>query len=233
MGQVRMAENEKKASDKKPVLAKENVTELLYKKFLNVYDLSYRPGSHYYTATRRDRDNLAATKSVEELRRMQPDAVTCVLILKVDGKEPRLVLTEEFRYPVGQFLLSIPAGLLDAEDLSCGEPVFQAARRELQEETGIFLEEQDEIKMVNPLLFSSPGMTDESNAIVQITLNRKEEPAFSQSGAVGGECFDGFRLVNRKEAMELLKSGTDEDGIFYSCFTWVALMCFVTGIWSD
>ena len=86
---------------------------------------------------------------------MLPDAVSCVVILKIRGQEPRLCLSREYRYPAGHFLLSVPAGLLDPEDATEENPVFHAAARELREETGITLEESDSIRLVNPLVFRS------------------------------------------------------------------------------
>lgn len=224
---------DEKGRGEKLRLQRENVTELYQSPFLKLYDLSYEPGQHYYSATRRGRDELAALKSEEAFRSMLPDAVSCVVIIKLKGKESFLCLDQEFRYPTGQFLLSIPAGLLDEEDRGRENPVFSAAVRELREETGLCLEEGDEIRLVNPLLFSSPGMTDESNAVVQIVLNREELPTVTQEGAVGGERFDGYQLVDRRRALELLKMGTDEKGIFYSVYTWIALMCFVSGLWDE
>ena len=50
-------------------------------------------------------------------------------------------------------------------------------------------------------------MTDESNALVQIILNREEMPKVSQEGAVGTECFDGFLLLTKEEAQKILKDG--------------------------
>lgn len=216
----------------KPVLRPENVTDCFESRFIKVFDLSYEPGKHYFNATRRKKEDLTAMRSDREFREMLPDAVSCVVILRIKGSEPLLCLSREFRFPVGQFLLSIPAGLIDEEDRLEEAPVFCAAVRELQEETGILLEPSDEIKMINPLLFSSPGMTDESNAVVQILLNREELPGMTQDGAVDGEYFNGFLLVDREKAMELLKRGTDEQGIFYSVYTWIALMWFVSGMWD-
>lgn len=217
----------------KPVLKKENVRELFSSPYIKVFDLSYEPGKHYYDATRRTVDGLTALKTDEEFREMLPDAVSCVVIVKREGQEPLLCMSREFRFPAGQFLLSIPAGLLDEEDRREENPAFSAAVRELQEETGIvFQKETDEIKTISPLLFSSPGMTDESNAFVQITLHREELPEMNPEGAVGGECFDGFAYVTRERAREILKRGRDEDGIYFSVYTWMALMCFVTGMFD-
>lgn len=216
----------------KPEITKEKVKAIYENRFLKVYDLQYAEGKHYFDATRRSLDDLTAIKSEEELKKMVPDAVSCVLILKLKGKEPVLCLNKEYRFPAGQFLLSVPAGLIDKEDKEAENPAVCTARREISEETGIVLEDSDEITVINPLLFSTPGMTDESNAMVQIVVNRDEMPKMTQEGAVGGECFDGFTFVTKEEAKKLLLKGTDDRGIFYSTYTWIALMTFVSGLWE-
>lgn len=215
----------------KPVILKENIEPLFDSKFIKVFDLQYEEGKHYYDATRRPLDRLAAIKSDSEFRAMLPDAVTCVVILKVKDEEPKLLLTKEYRYPAGQFLLSPPAGLLDPEDEVEKEPVLAAAKREIQEETGIQLSDQDTLSVINPLLFSSPGMTDESNALACAVIHLEDLSALSQDGAVGSECFDGFRLLSAAQAKEILKAGKDQDGLFYSVYTWAALMYFVSDLW--
>ena len=45
----------------------------------------------------------------------------------------------------------------------------------------------DELEVINPCLFSTPGMTDESNALVKIVLNRDTLTGMSQDGAEGSE----------------------------------------------
>ncbi len=215
----------------KPILSKENIKPLFESKYIKVFDLQYGENRHYYDATRRSLENLVATKSDEEFRNMLPDAVTCVVILKIKDDEAKLLLTKEFRYPAGQFLLSPPAGLLDAEDAENTNPILSAAAREIEEETGIHVGKTDSLTVINPLLFSTPGMTDESNALVCAVIHLDNLSTLSQEGAVGSECFDGFTLLSRAEAKDILKSGRDADGLFYSVYTWAALMYFVSDLW--
>ncbi|MGN1148220.1 MAG: NUDIX hydrolase [Lachnospiraceae bacterium] len=215
----------------KPIIRKENVKSLFESKFIKVFDLEYEEGKHYYDATRRPLERIMATKSDKEFRMALPDAVTCVVILKLRGEDPKLLLSKEYRYPTGQFLLSPPAGLLDAEDEASDNPVLSAAKREIEEETGIKLTEQDSLSIINPLLFSSPGMTDESNALACAVVNLQDASSLSQEGAVGSECFDGFQLLSVEEAKDILKAGRDREGIFYSVYTWACLMYFVSDLW--
>lgn len=216
----------------KPIIRKENVEPLFDARFIKVFDLQYAEGKHYYNATRRSLDKIVATKSDEEFKTMLPDAVGCVVILKVKDDEPKLLLTKEYRYPAGQFLLSPPAGLLDAEDEQSDNPILCAARREIEEETGLTLNENDTLFTINPLLFSSPGMTDESNALACAVIHLEDTSMLSQQGAVGSELFDGFELLTAADAREILQNGRDREGLFYSVYTWAALMYFISDLWK-
>jgi len=216
----------------KQEIKKEQVKPLFESKFIKVFDLQYEEGKHYFDATRRSADNLMAVKSDEEFKTALPDAVTCVVILNIKGEEPKLLLDYEYRYPAGQFLLSPPAGLLDPEDTACDEPLLATAKREIEEETGLVLKETDKLFTINPLLFSTPGMTDESNALVCAVIELNDTNTLSQEGAVGSECFNGFELISKEEATVLLTRGRDKNGIFYSVFTWAALMYFVSDLWK-
>ena len=202
-----------------PKITKECVAEVTDKKFLRVFDLQYAEGKHYFDATRRSLDNIVATKTEEEFKTMLPDAVSCVVICKKSGEEPRLLLSYEYRYPTGRFLLSVPAGLLDPEDADTKDPIVTTAIREIHEETGVVVDEsKDEVKVINPLLFSTPGMTDESNAFLSADITIPDTSMLNQTGAVGSELFNGFELVSVDEAKEIYRSGKDIDVLPPSLF---------------
>ena len=57
------------------------------------------------------------------------NGAACVVPITDDGC---VLMVRQYRYPVGQALLEIPAGKLDSKN----EDPFDAARRELKEETG-------------------------------------------------------------------------------------------------
>ena len=216
-----------------PKITKECVAEVTDKKFLRVFDLQYAEGKHYFDATRRPLENIVATKTEEEFKTMLPDAVSCVVICEKTGEDPKLLLSYEYRYPTGRFLLSVPAGLLDPEDANTKEPVVTTAIREIHEETGVVVDKsKDVVKIINPLLFSTPGMTDESNAIVCVILKDHDLSGLTQDGAEGQECFDGFSLITKEEAKKILKNGVDDRGHFYSVYTWAALMYFALDLWK-
>ncbi|MCI9437228.1 MAG: NUDIX hydrolase [Lachnospiraceae bacterium] len=214
-------------------IRKEDVKIVFDSPYIKVADLQYAPGRHYFDATRRVQEELVAVKSDEEFRKMQPDAVSCIVILHSPGQEAKLLLSYEFRYPTGRYLLSVPAGLIDPDDRDEEEPILSATVREIREETGLQVEEGDSVTVVNPLLFSTPGMTDESNALVCAVLRNAKLTSLSQEGAVGSEQFDGFALLTKDAAREALRKGRDERGNYYSVYTWAALAYFVSDAWKE
>jgi 8-oxo-dGTP pyrophosphatase MutT (NUDIX family) len=91
-------------------------------------------------------DGTVATREIVE----HPGAVAVVAL----DDEDRVVVVNQYRHPVGQYLDELPAGLLDV----AGEPAIAAARRELYEEAA--LTAADWCVLVD--LYTSPGMTDEA-----------------------------------------------------------------------
>lgn len=209
------------------MIDKNNVRRLYDSKYMKLYDISPEENKHYYVASRRNPEELPAIKSAEEYKTLLPDAVSCIVVLKIKGQEPKLLLSQEYRYPAGKYLLSVPAGLIDPEDQTRPDAIGHTAIRELEEETGIKIQSEDMVKVVNPYLFSSPGLTDEGNALVYIEINRDSMPKITQDGAVGMEKFDGVVLLSKEEAQKLLIAGRDQNDIYYPVWTWAALMFFM------
>lgn len=98
---------------------------------------------------------FASRKAQPEMPVQRADAVVIVAVIRVEN-EPRLVLTREFRAPLGAYELSLPSGLIDS-----GESPEVAAAREFKEETGLAL---DRVVHVSPPTASSAGLTDETIA---------------------------------------------------------------------
>ena len=207
---------------------RERIETLYESRFLRCYDLQYAEGKHYYEASRREKGDLVARKTGEEFREMLPDAVTIAVVLHLPGNETRLLMSYEYRYPVGQFLLSPVAGLLDPEDRHCDDPLVTAAIREIKEETGLTVKETDRISVLNPCAFSTPGMTDESNAFLCAEITLDSLDGLNQDGAVGSELFDGFELLDRERAERIYRTGRDEHGNFYSLAAWMVLGIFLS-----
>lgn len=206
-----------------------NRVESLYETgILNFYDLQYAEGKHYFEVSRRGKKDLVVKTTDDEVRAMLPDAVTIAVVLHLPGNKTRLLMSYEYRYPVGQYLLSPVAGLLDPGDRNSPDPLKNAAIREIREETGLTVRDSDRIYVLNPCAFTSPGMTDESNAFLcaEITLDNLDD--LNQNGAEGTEMFNGFELLSRERALEIYNSGRDEHGNFYSLPAWMVLSIFLS-----
>ena len=89
----------------------------------------------------------------------------------------RIILTEQFRKPVGKQVIDYPAGLVGDEEGS-SDPA-QTARKELEEETGFTCDEV-ELLAKGP---TSAGITSELVSFYRAKGVRKE----GEGGGVGGE----------------------------------------------
>merc|ERR1712157_658325 len=77
------------------------------------------------------------------------------------------LLVEQFRPPLGKNTMEFPAGLIDD-----GETPARAALRELREECGYVGESCKTVPKVSPqVTCMSPGLTDETTAIVMVTVD--------------------------------------------------------------
>ena len=85
-----------------------------------------------------------------------------VVIVAVDADD-QVILVEQERLPIGRRSLEVPAGLVG--DDAAGESVEDAARRELEEETGYRAATIERLGE----FFSSPGMTSERFTLVRAT----------------------------------------------------------------
>lgn len=209
------------------ILKKEQIVPMQETKFLNMYDIQYKEGKHYYNVTRRKVDDTVALMSTEQFQEMFPDAVTIAVVLYLPNEAPKLLLSYEYRYPVGQFLLSPVAGLIDKEDLDYDNPLITAAVREIKEETGLTVKDTDEITVLNPCTFASPGMTDESNAFLCAKIYVDNLDELNQDGAVGSEMFDGVEVLDRTAVKDMYMTGRDKNGNFLPLQTWAVMSYFL------
>ena len=80
---------------------------------------------------------------------LHPGGVAAVPVLD-DG---RLLLIRQFRYPIGKFILELPAGKLDS-----GQPPLETIARELEEETG----HRAGTLIHECTFYTTPGISNES-----------------------------------------------------------------------
>jgi ADP-ribose pyrophosphatase len=85
------------------------------------------------------------------------DAVVIVPVVVEPGQPNRLMVIKEYRVTLKAYEFTFPAGLLEPD-----EPIENAIRRELKEETGL---ELLEIVSISPITYSSSGLSDETAAV--------------------------------------------------------------------
>lgn len=125
--------------------------KLTQERFVNLFstEICTEKGRNPWIFASRKKEPGASVKSA--------DAAVVVAVVQQKGA-PHLVMTREFRAPLGTYELSLPSGLIDA-----GESATDAAIREFNEETGMTL---SRVVHVSPPLASSAGLTDETVSLV-------------------------------------------------------------------
>ena len=170
-----------------------NIHKLSDNKFLNLFKLdaltdSGRPFDYFFVSRRK----------AEEIKLLTGDsAAEGVVIYPILKEDPeKIVLIRQYRYPLGDYLYELPAGLIDA-----GETPDMAAIREMKEETGLSFEVYTGGDAAyRRSFFMGAGFTDEScNAVFGYAsgiINRKEMEDTESIQAM---------IVDKCEAKRILK----------------------------
>lgn len=101
--------------------------------------------------------------------------IEAVVILAID--DGHVLLVDQFRVPLGRRCIELPAGLIGDEH--AGDTALDAARRELEEETGYACSHVEELGFFH----ASPGMVTEGFTLVRATGLRK----IGEGGGIDGE----------------------------------------------
>jgi ADP-ribose pyrophosphatase len=131
-------------------------------------------------------DNTIASREVARFS----GAVGVVLF-----SENRIVLVEQFRFPLGERILEIPAGRLENE-----EPLH-CATREVKEETGYSCKNIEKLTEI----YTSPGFSDEVIHIFKADVKDHGEPKPDP-----GEFVDVVEL-SIEECLKRIKNGDIKD----------------------
>ncbi|MBB4100079.1 NUDIX hydrolase [Sphingomonas kyeonggiensis] len=90
--------------------------------------------------------------------------IRAAVIVAIDD-EDHVLLVDQYRVPLGKRCLELPAGLIGDEAGHEGDSPFEAARRELIEETGYDSAAIEDLGEY----YSSPGLVSESFTLVRAT----------------------------------------------------------------
>lgn len=132
-------------------------------KFLNMYQLNWSVEGNDGQIVKEGKWVMASRKKLPALTKSfhepRADAVVVMALVAAEGAdELKLLITKEYRHPIQAYEYGFVAGLIDGN-----ETAESAARRELEEESGLKLEE---VLHVSPPIVSSAGLSDESVQMV-------------------------------------------------------------------
>lgn len=149
----------------------EKVSPLAETKFVGLFDVEYKnkvnEDKHWMVASRKSKEELECIYSGEKA-----DKIDAVVIAALHKSSNKLVIINQFRVPINDYIFELPAGLVDNN-----EDMPSTVRRELKEETGLELIDINKVNSMDKL-YLSPGMTDESVAFVYCTCDGEVSKEF-------------------------------------------------------
>ena len=142
----------------------------------------------YYFASRNDEDHIKA-----KTHERKAEGVVIYAVRKEDPGE--IVLIRQYRYPVGDYLYELPAGLIDE-----GETPEEAAIREMREETGlVFHVAPDVDEMWKKPFYMAQGISDEACvAVFGMVEGGLREPALEDTESIT------VKIADRKTVRSIL-----------------------------
>ena len=137
-----------------------NIKTLAETKYLSLYSADYiNKKGNLKNWTIASRKNLETIEN--KFFENEEDKIDAVVIIATHVEENKLVVIRQFRVPINDYIIELPAGLVDGN-----EGFEEAVKRELKEETGLDLISIDK-EGTKEKVYVSAGMTDESMAIVK------------------------------------------------------------------
>lgn len=136
------------------------------------------------------RDDVLLSNGEKHFREVVEHPGGVVIIPVMDNN--RIILVRQWRYPVGQELIELPAGKLNK-----GEDPFPAAKRELEEETGYRADTWESLGFI----YTAPGFCDE-----KLYFYKASNLEFSRTNPDFGEIIEPL-IVDIDKAKNMIKEG--------------------------
>ena len=152
------------------------VEKMTDSRFINMFRVTFKGDNNeikYEMVTRRDLPEVIKPSVVA-------DAVNIIPYSYV-GDKTILHFIREFRYPVGEYIYAVPAGLIEK-----GEDAIESAKREIQEEIG---GKVVKIERSETSSYSSAGMTDEKIETFEAEIELKD-------GKLGNQKLDSNEKID-------------------------------------
>ena len=139
------------------------------------------------------KDKIELPTGQESFREVVKHSGGVVILAK---KEDKILLVKQFRYPMKEVLYELPAGKLEI-----GEDPFEAAKRELEEETGYCANKWTDLGFV----YTSPGYSDE-----KLYLYEAEDLEFTHCHPDEGEIIQAFEY-KYDDVLKMIDNGEIND----------------------
>lgn len=171
-------------------------------KFITRYDVVYE------TVDKKEKvyEMISRNRNITDYESLADSKEDAVVLIMHDRSGEKILLNREFRMAVGQFIYNFPAGLIEP-----GEDVYQSAKRELKEETGL-----DLISVEHTLFnsYSAIGFSNEKNkCIIGVA-----EGEFAESSSTYEEIYAAW--YTKAEVRELLKDQYFAARTQTYCYMW-------------
>ena len=137
---------------------------------------------------------------------IHPGAVVVVPLVQGEDGQTRIVLERQYRYPVGQVMVELPAGKLEV-----GEDPLLCGQRELLEETGYTASEWARAGQMHLAIAYS-------TEVIHVYFARGLSLGQQQLDA--GEFLDVF-TATPQELVQWCRNGTVTDAKTLSCMVWL------------
>lgn len=124
--------------------------------------------------------------------------------------EDKIIFVKQFRYPMKEILLELPAGKLEK-----GEDPFLAGQRELEEETGYCADKWTDLGFV----YTSPGYSDE-----KLYLYKAENLHFTHCHPDEGEILQSLE-IKIDDAVKMINNGEINDAKTLCAFMRSNILC--------
>lgn len=139
------------------------------------------------------KDKIELSTGQESFREVVKHSGGVVILAK---KEDKILLVKQFRYPMKEVLYELPAGKLEI-----GEDPFEAAKRELEEETGYCANKWTDLGYV----YTSPGYSDE-----KLYLYEAEDLEFTHCHPDEGEIIQALEY-KYDDVLKMIDNGEIND----------------------
>lgn len=118
-------------------------------------------------------------------------------VVIVAEKDNKILMVKQFRYPTKEALYELPAGKLDKQN----EEIFEAAKRELEEETGYIATEWESLGYI----WTSPGFCTE-----KLYLYKATNLIYKGQHLDEGEVLN-YMEIEKSEVFNMIKTGIIND----------------------